>query len=55
MPPELQALVKERGVKSCKDLEKLLRDRKRHNWVSRASAMSSGKDGQLWGTREQNL
>lgn len=55
MPPEQQALVKESGVKSCKDLEKLLRDRKRHNWVSRASAMSSGKDGQLWGTREQNL
>ncbi|NP_573467.2 zinc finger and SCAN domain-containing protein 5B isoform X1 [Mus musculus] len=32
MPPEQQALVKESGVKSCKDLEKLLRDRKRHNW-----------------------
>ena len=32
MPPELQALVKERGVKSCKDLEKMLRDRKLHKW-----------------------
>ncbi|XP_052616315.1 LOW QUALITY PROTEIN: zinc finger and SCAN domain-containing protein 5B-like [Peromyscus californicus insignis] len=26
MPPELQALVKESGVKSCKELEKMLRD-----------------------------
>nr|XP_042126594.1 zinc finger and SCAN domain-containing protein 5B-like [Peromyscus maniculatus bairdii] len=26
MPPELQALVKESGVKSCQELEKMLRD-----------------------------
>ncbi|XP_034374820.1 zinc finger and SCAN domain-containing protein 5B-like [Arvicanthis niloticus] len=32
MPPELQALVKESGVKSCKDLEKMLREGEPHNW-----------------------
>ncbi|XP_028618426.1 zinc finger and SCAN domain-containing protein 5B-like [Grammomys surdaster] len=32
MPPELQALVKESGVKSCKDLEKMLREGKPHKW-----------------------
>ncbi|XP_052028405.1 zinc finger and SCAN domain-containing protein 5B-like [Apodemus sylvaticus] len=30
--PELQALVKESRVRSCKDLEKMLRDRKVHKW-----------------------
>ncbi|XP_035305073.1 zinc finger and SCAN domain-containing protein 5B isoform X2 [Cricetulus griseus] len=33
MPPQLQALVKESGVTSCKDLEKMLRDhRKPRSW-----------------------
>ncbi|XP_055477689.1 zinc finger and SCAN domain-containing protein 5B-like [Psammomys obesus] len=32
MPPELQALVKENGVKSCKELEKLLREGKHYHW-----------------------
>ncbi|XP_059109551.1 zinc finger and SCAN domain-containing protein 5B-like [Peromyscus eremicus] len=33
MPPELQALVKESGVQSCKELEKMLRDgRKPQHW-----------------------
>lgn len=32
MSPELQALVKESRVKSCRDLEKMLRDRKVHKW-----------------------
>ncbi|XP_031246775.1 zinc finger and SCAN domain-containing protein 5C-like, partial [Mastomys coucha] len=32
MPPDLQALVKESGVKSCKDLEEMLREEKPRDW-----------------------
>lgn len=45
--PELQALVRESRVKSCKELEKLLRSGgKPRHWVSTGSG--SG-DGQSWG------
>ncbi|XP_028640274.1 zinc finger and SCAN domain-containing protein 5B-like [Grammomys surdaster] len=32
MPLDLQALVKESGVKSCKDLEEMLREGRSHKW-----------------------
>lgn len=45
--PELQALVRESRVKSCKELEKLLRSGgKPRHWVSTSSG--SG-EGQPWG------
>ncbi|XP_051017807.1 zinc finger and SCAN domain-containing protein 5B-like [Acomys russatus] len=44
MPLELQAFVKENGVKSCRELKKMLRERKHHLWISKVSAVGSGKD-----------
>ncbi|OBS76705.1 hypothetical protein A6R68_16844 [Neotoma lepida] len=42
MPPELQALVKESGVESCKELEKMLRDgRKPRHWSVIAHGQTS--------------
>lgn len=47
MPPELQVLVKERSVESCKDLEDMLRNNKKpKRWVNRALVMGVGKGGQ---------
>lgn len=43
MPPELQVLVKESGVRSCEDLRDLLRSNKTpKTWVSRAFLMGRG-------------
>lgn len=45
MPLELQALVKENRVRSCKDLEEMmLRTRKHQKWVSRVSVVHAGKE-----------
>lgn len=50
MPQELQVLVKESGVDSCKDLEDMLRNNvKPNNWVSRNFMISLGKGENVWG------
>lgn len=52
MPQELQVLVKESGVDSCKDLEDMLRNNvKPTNWVSRNFMISLGKGENVGGCK----
>ena len=51
MPQELQVLVKESAVQSCKDLQDVLRSSQRpKKWVSSAFLVAMGKWGLVWGT-----
>lgn len=55
MPPQLQALVKESGVTSCKDLEKMLRDhRKPRSWVSSAAQGKDSRGGGCGGLEAES-
>lgn len=46
MPPELQVLVKDHNVQSCKDLEDILRRKEKpKKYVSRNLRVSLGKGG----------
>ena len=53
MPQELQVLVKESGVESCRDLEDMLRNNmKPKKWVSRTLMSGVGKAELVWGLQD---